>query len=186
MSSRGRWTPTCELSCGYQALRKSSELARGWENTGEMALLCSFMAVIAHVTRRTVGLKQYCHPCFLTAQFFLLDLNFFTSSVRWQSTGMGCPGRLWGLFLWRYSHPTWMRSWTMSSRQPCWMQGVGLDILGDPSQPQTFCDSVMWDKCDTKSTVKYLQQILRLLCCSHFISVTRMWKVAQTYFPGCN
>jgi len=31
-------------------------------------------------------------------------------SVREESTGTGCPGRLWSLLLWRYSRPAWTGS----------------------------------------------------------------------------
>jgi len=33
-----------------------------------------------------------------------------------QSTGTGCPGRLWSLHLWRYSRPAWTRSSTTYCR----------------------------------------------------------------------
>jgi len=36
-----------------------------------------------------------------------------TSSLwGWRSPGIGCPGRLWSLLLWRYSRPAWTRSST--------------------------------------------------------------------------
>jgi len=31
----------------------------------------------------------------------------------------GCPGMLWSLPLWRYSRPTWTRSYAACCRRPC-------------------------------------------------------------------
>jgi len=51
-----------------------------------------------------------------------------TSSLwGWRSTGIGCPGRLWSLLLWRYSRPAWTRSCAACCRWPCFGRGVGLD-----------------------------------------------------------
>jgi len=38
----------------------------------------------------------------------------------------GCPGRLWSLILWRYSRPTWTRSYAACCRWPCFGRGVEL------------------------------------------------------------
>ena len=69
-----------------------------------------------------------------------------TSSLwGWQSTGTGCPGRLWSLPLWRYSSPT--RTWSCAAccRSPCFGRGVGLDD-SQRSLPTPkilwYCDSV--------------------------------------------
>ena len=64
---------------------------------------------------------------------------------RWWSTGTGCPGRLWILLLWRYSRPTWMRSFAACCRWPCFGKWI---VLGDPQRSLPtptilwFCDSV--------------------------------------------
>ena len=70
-----------------------------------------------------------------------------TSSLwGWQSTGTGCPGRLWSLLLWRYWRPTWTRSCAACCRWPCFVRRVGLD---DPQRSLPtltilwFCDSVI-------------------------------------------
>ena len=42
---------------------------------------------------------------------------FFFFYFRSDSTGTGCPGRLWDLLLWRYSKPTWMLS-HVTTREP--------------------------------------------------------------------
>ena len=47
----------------------------------------------------------------------------------WQSTGTGCPERLWILLFWRHSKSTWMKSCAVCSRWPCFSRGVGLDDL---------------------------------------------------------
>ena len=62
----------------------------------------------------------------------------------WQSTGTGCPGRLWSLLLWRYSSPTWTRSCAACSRWPCFGRGVE---LGDP-QRSLPTPNILW-YCDT-------------------------------------
>ena len=60
----------------------------------------------------------------------------------------GCPGRLWSLILWRYSRPTWTRSYAACCRWPCFGRGVELD---DPQRSLPtptilwFCDSVICD-----------------------------------------
>jgi len=41
----------------------------------------------------------------------------------WQSTGTGCPGRLWSLLLWS-SRPAWMRSCAACCRWPCFRRGL--------------------------------------------------------------
>jgi len=43
-----------------------------------------------------------------------------------QSTGTGCPVRLWNLLFWRYSRPTWTGSCAACCRRPCFGRGVGL------------------------------------------------------------
>ena len=55
-----------------------------------------------------------------------------TSSLwGWRSPGTGRPGRLWSLLLWRYSRPTWTRSYAACSGWPCLGRRVG---LGDPQR----------------------------------------------------
>jgi len=69
----------------------------------------------------------------------------------WQSTGTGCPGRLWSLLLWRYSRPSWTRSCEPCCRWPCFGRRVGLD---DPQRSLPtpailwFCDSVTFYNCN--------------------------------------
>ena len=64
-----------------------------------------------------------------------------TSSLwGWESTGTGCPGRLWSLLLWRYSRPTWMWSSTACCRWPCFGRGVGLH---DP-QKSLPTPTILW------------------------------------------
>ena len=58
----------------------------------------------------------------------------------WQSTGTGCPGRLWILLLWRYSNTTWTRSCATYSRWPCFGRMVGLD---DP-QRSLPTPAILW------------------------------------------
>jgi len=41
----------------------------------------------------------------------------------WRSPGTGCPGRLWGLLLWRYSRPSWTSSCAACCRWPCFSRG---------------------------------------------------------------
>ena len=72
-----------------------------------------------------------------------------TSSLwGWQSTGTGCPGRLWSLLLWRYSRPAWTRSCAGCCRWPCFSRGAGLD---DPQRALPtpnilwFCDLWFYD-----------------------------------------
>ena len=66
-----------------------------------------------------------------------------TSLWGWQSTGTGCPGRLWSLLLWRYSRPTWTRSCAACSGWPCFVRGLDWVTHRGPFQPLTFCDSVI-------------------------------------------
>jgi len=46
-------------------------------------------------------------------------------TLQWQSTGTGCPERLWNL-LWRYSRPLWTPSCVTCCREPAlagdWIQ----------------------------------------------------------------
>ena len=64
-----------------------------------------------------------------------------TSSLwGWQSTGTGCPGRLWSLLLWRYWRPTWTSSSTACCRWPCFSRRVGLD---DP-QRSLPTPTILW------------------------------------------
>lgn len=43
----------------------------------------------------------------------------------WQSTGTGCPKRLWSLYYWIYSEEAiWTQSWASSSGSPCLNRGV--------------------------------------------------------------
>ena len=58
----------------------------------------------------------------------------------WQSTGTGCPGRLWSLLLWRYSRPAWTRSCATCCRWPCFGRRVGLD---DP-QRSLPTPTILW------------------------------------------
>jgi len=52
------------------------------------------------------------------------ELTIFTLRVTEPSEG--CPGRLWSLFLWRYSRPAWTRSCAACYGWPCFGRGVGL------------------------------------------------------------
>ena len=64
-----------------------------------------------------------------------------TSSLwGWRSSGTGCPGRLWGLLLWRYSRPSWTRSCAACCRWPCFGRRVG---LGDP-QRSLPTPTILW------------------------------------------
>ena len=64
-----------------------------------------------------------------------------TSSLwGWRGTGTGFPGRLWSLLLWRYSRPTWTRSYATCCRWPCFGRGVGLD---DP-QRSLPTPNILW------------------------------------------
>ena len=68
--------------------------------------------------------------------------NFY---ILWlQSTGTGCPERLWSLFLWRYSIPAWMLSCVIYSRKLALAEGLNSVIFrsGIPSNPYNS-DSVM-------------------------------------------
>ena len=56
----------------------------------------------------------------------------------WQSTGTGCPERLWGLLLWRYSKPTC----TLCSATYC-----SRTVPRGPFQPLRFCNSVICRGC---------------------------------------
>ena len=83
-----------------------------------------------------------------------------TSSLwGWQTTGTGCPGRLWSLLLCRYSRPAWTRSCAACTRWPCFSRGVG---LGDPQRSLPtpailwFCDSVI--SCCDKKLLSKLQE----------------------------
>jgi len=57
-----------------------------------------------------------------------------------RSTGTGCPERLWSLLLWRYSKPTWTRSYAACSGWPCFSRGVGPD---DP-QRSLPTPNILW------------------------------------------
>ena len=83
-----------------------------------------------------------------------------TSSLwGWQSTGTGCPGRLWSLLLWRYSRPAWTRSCAACCRWRCFGRRVG------PDNPQRslptpnilwFC-KVLFSFCTTTSVLLWNQ-----------------------------
>jgi len=45
-----------------------------------------------------------------------------SSQCGWQSTGTGCPGRLWSLLLWRCSRPSWTPTRAACCRGPA-LQG---------------------------------------------------------------
>ena len=91
----------------------------------------------------------------VTAWTFLLSWNtqtarFWTwgrtsSLWGWQSTGTGCPGRLWSLLLWRSSRTAWTRSCAACCRWPCFDRRVGLD---DPqrSLPNPNILFILWWK----------------------------------------
>ena len=83
-----------------------------------------------------------------------------TSSLwGWWSPGTGCPGRLWNLFLWRYSRPTWMRSCAAFSRWICFDRGVGLE---DP-QRSLLTPTILWfcdDYCHTNLPDLYLADLV--------------------------
>ena len=67
-----------------------------------------------------------------------------TSSLwGWRSPGPGCPGRLWSLFLCRYSRPAWIRFCVACCGWPCFGRGLGWGTHRGPFQPRTFCDSVV-------------------------------------------
>ena len=81
----------------------------------------------------------------------------------WRSTGTGCPGRLWGLLLWRYSRPAWTRCSAACCRWPCFGRGVGLD---DPQRSLPtptilwFCNSVnsfVWTQYSSVETDRYVR-----------------------------
>ena len=67
----------------------------------------------------------------------------------WRSTGIGCPGRLWSLLLWRYSRPAWTRSCAACCRRSCFSRGIGLD---DP-QGSLQTPTILWF-CEIISSVK--------------------------------
>lgn len=60
----------------------------------------------------------------------------------WQSTGIGCPKRLWNLLLWRYSKPRWMWSCSACSSWICFNSGVEV-ISRWPFWPQP-CNNSVW------------------------------------------
>ena len=61
---------------------------------------------------------------------FYLNTRRISLMWGWQSTGTGCPERLWSL-LWRYSEPAWTLSCMTCCRKPalvgelCWMISRG-------------------------------------------------------------
>ena len=77
-------------------------------------------------------------------------------SEDWQSTGTGCPGRLWSLFLWRYSRPAWTTSCAACCRWPCFSREVGLD---DP-QRSLPTPTILWF-CEQKEPANTKNFLLR-------------------------
>ena len=67
--------------------------------------------------------------------------NFFP--VRWQSTGTGCPGRLWIFLLWRYSRSPWTTTCAACCMEPALQGGWSQWALEIPSSP---CNSVIQEK----------------------------------------
>ena len=63
-----------------------------------------------------------------------------SSLWRWWSTGIGCPGRLWSLLLWRYSRPAWTRSFAACCRWTCFGRRLGPD---DP-QRSLPTPTILW------------------------------------------
>jgi len=64
------------------------------------------------------------------------------ASIQWQSSGTGCPERLWSLLLWRHSKPTWTFSCAMYSREPALPGRLDSMTSRGPFQPLWFLDSV--------------------------------------------
>ena len=115
----------------------------------QILLLCLPCCVLPHISPLISSSP--------TASFFLGPLHILiTFSVwtwgrtsflwGWRSPGTGCPGRLWSLFLWRYSRPAWTRSSTACCRWPCFNRRVGLD---DPQRslptPTILWFLLFWD-----------------------------------------
>jgi len=61
----------------------------------------------------------------------------------WQSTGSGCPERLWRLLLWKYSRPIWMCICATCYREPALAGELDSMISWGPFQTLQFCDSVI-------------------------------------------
>ena len=75
--------------------------------------------------------------------------NVFT--VRWRSTGTGCPGRWWSLLLWRCSRPAWMPTCATCCREPALAGGWTRWSLEDHSNPYNsvilwFCDNAAFNR----------------------------------------
>lgn len=75
---------------------------------------------------------------------------------RWQSTGTGCPERLWGLLLQSYLKPAWMSPHAMCSRWPYLSRDVRPDDLQRSFHPQPLCEPVR----------AYISTSLKQSCCS--------------------
>ena len=74
----------------------------------------------------------------------LMTHSFWRSQMQInQSTGTGCPERLWSLLLWRYSRPAWTPTWATFSRELALSGGLDPMISRGPFQPLQFCDSVI-------------------------------------------
>ena len=58
----------------------------------------------------------------------------------WQSTGTGCPERLWSLLLWRYSRPTWTPTCATCCSKPALAGGW---TWWSPEVPSNPCNSVI-------------------------------------------
>ena len=76
-----------------------------------------------------------------------------TSSLwGWRSPGIGCPGRLWSLLLWRYSRPAWTRSCAACSGWP----------TEDPSNP--YHSVILWLSKNKNFHLEVYRDIATLSC----------------------
>lgn len=91
-----------------------------------------------------------------------------------QNTGTGSGlERLWSVFLWRYSEPTWAQPCAGCSRQTCLNKGVGLDGL----QSSFATPSVLW-YCDIKQ--QQTLELKPLLTCSYGYVFSCLLEVVAT------
>ena len=91
-----------------------------------------------------------------------------TSSLwGWQSTGTGCPERLWSLLLWRYSKLAWTRSCSACCRWPFFGRGVGLD----GPQKSFPTPNILWF-CDMGSMAWNILQ-----------KIAAIWWISNNYWP---
>lgn len=68
-------------------------------------------------------------------------------------------------------------------QEDCWSEPVSWSLC---SQSKLVRRNCIWEKCNTKSVVKCLQDILRLLYCNNFINIIWICNVVQLYFPVCH